>query len=160
MAVALLSLELKPLTQKYSQEGSSTMAISFDKALGIHELALATRTRRAEVLAKNLANVDTPNFKARDVDFKTILQGQLQKSDALKRVSLNTTRNGHLQPAASEPMDEGLLYRTPVQPSIDGNTVDEQLEQAEFMKNALHFQASFTFLNKRLMGLQGALRGE
>ena len=138
------------------------MAISFDKALGIHELAMNTRTRRAEVLARNLANVDTPNFKARDVDFKSILNGQIKHSEALnnKSVSMRTTRAGHLQPLGRTEQDDDLLYREPLQPSIDGNTVDEQVEQAEFMKNAMHFQASFTLLNKKFTGLKGALRGE
>lgn len=136
------------------------MAISFNKALGVHELALHTRTRRAEVLAKNLANVDTPNFKARDVDFKAVLQGQLRRSDGGGRVTMNTTRSGHLQTMNRPAIDEDLLYRVPAQPSIDGNTVDEQLEQAEFMKNALHFQTSFELLNKKFKGLTGALRGE
>lgn len=162
MAVAVFCPERIELLNavKSLQDNSGIMAISFNKALGIHELALDTRTRRAEVLAKNLANVDTPNFKARDLDFKAILKGQLQKTETMQGVSLNTTRNGHLQPMNRAPVDEGMLYRIPVQPSIDGNTVDEQLEQAEFMKNAMHFQATFTLLNKKFQGLQGALRGE
>lgn len=132
------------------------MAISFEAALGIHESALKLRGQRAEVLANNLANSDTPNFKARDLDFKQILARQ---SDA-SGFAMRTTDNRHMPLAGPGLGDPDQLYRTPHQPSIDGNTVEEQVEHGEFMKNALQFQASFTFLNSRFSGLMSALRGE
>ena len=134
------------------------MAINFQNALGIHEQALTVRTRRAEVISNNLANVDTPNFKARDVDFRAMLTQQL---DALEQPSLqlNTTSTQHNAGFGGE-SDAGLLYRTPQQPSIDGNTVEAHQEQAEFMKNALDFQASFRFINGKFKSLSSAIKGE
>jgi flagellar basal-body rod protein FlgB len=141
------------------------MAISFDNALGIHEQALDIRSRRAEVLANNLANVDTPNFKARDIDFKAMLNQQVKATNAASPAQsfrMHATRSGHFDMASpvSETANGNLLYRTPMQPSIDGNTVDENVEQAEFMKNALNWQASFQFLSAKFKGLKDAIRGE
>ncbi len=133
------------------------MAISFDSALGNSEQALYLRTRRAAVLANNLANVDTPNFKARDIDFRRVMQNQMPEKNA--SMSMRKTNSQH-QSGYVESDDMDLLYRIPLQPTIDGNTVDEQMEQAEFMKNALQFQASFTFLNKKFKGLKSALKGD
>lgn len=141
------------------------MPISFEAALGIHEQALHLRTKRAEVLANNLANVDTPNFKAKDIDFKAVLNSKMNSSAPTLKMA--TSHSAH----RSDMFDSGpsaeingedveLLYRTPLQPSVDGNTVDEQMEQAEFMKNAMQHQASYTFLNKKFKGLSSALRGE
>lgn len=131
------------------------MAISFDSALGVHESALKLRGQRAEVLANNLANADTPNFKARDLDFKQVLANQ---TDAGSTFAMRATHDRHLT-AVSQGEAE-MLYRVPQQPSIDGNTVEEQVEHGEYMKNALQLQASFTFLNSRFKGLTSALRGE
>lgn len=131
------------------------MAISFDKALGIHETALGVRSQRAEILANNLANADTPGFKARDIDFQAMLAGQMQ---AKSGVPMRTTNERHI--ATATPATGELLYRNPIQPSIDGNTVDTQMEMAEFSKNALAFQATFQFLNSKFKGLTSAIRGE
>ena len=131
------------------------MAISFESALGIHESALKLRGERAQVLANNLANADTPNFKARDLDFKQVLARQ---SGADSAFGMRATHARHL-PAVGQG-DSEMLYRVPNQPSIDGNTVEEQVEHGEYMKNALQLQASFTFLNSRFKGLTSALRGD
>lgn len=133
------------------------MSISFDKALGIHESALQVRGQRASVLANNLANVDTPNYKARDLDFKQILA---QKGGTPQRFGVQVTNERHIAMSAMGAEDPNMLYRVPHQPSIDGNTVEDQIEHAEYMKNALAFQASFTFLNSKFKGLTSALRGE
>jgi flagellar basal-body rod protein FlgB len=98
------------------------MAINFEKALGIHEQALRVRGQRAQVLANNLANADTPGFKARDIDFKGILQGQSQLS--VGSTSMKTTSSGHIA-GQTLSSDNNMMYRTPTQPSIDGNTVEE-----------------------------------
>lgn len=140
------------------------MAISFDSALGIHEQALDVRSRRAEVLSNNLANVDTPNFKARDVDFRAMLNQQVNATGATastQSVKIAATRSNHFDfSSVTETADGDMLYRTPLQPSVDGNTVDENVEQAEFMKNALNWQASFQFLSAKFKGLKDAIRGE
>ena len=130
------------------------MAISFDSALGVHEQALLIRERRAEILATNLANADTPYFQARDLDFRALVN---QALDQRNGAVLETTRSGHIGNASfSDP--GALLYRTPMQPSL--NTVDSDMEMAEFSRNALDFQASLTFLQSKFRGLKAAIRGE
>lgn len=133
------------------------MSISFESALGIHESALRLRGQRAGVLANNLANIDTPNFKARDLDFKQILN---QKANENTQFAAQMTNERHMSMDAQFGEDANLLYRTPQQPSIDGNTVEDQIEHAEYMKNALAFQASFQFLSEKFKGLKSAIRGD
>lgn len=134
------------------------MSLSFDRALGIHEQALAFRGERASVLANNIANADTPNFKARDLDFASVLEAQ--QSGEQRSVQMARTHARHLQVENLIDQAAGLRYRTPSQPSIDGNTVEVQAEQARYTENAVDFQASFTFLNSKFKGLMTALRGD
>ena len=133
------------------------MAINFDKALGIHQQALQVRTQRAQVLANNLANIDTPNYKARDIDFKGVLRGEAQLSKS--KASMQVTNEKHMA-GQTISSDNSLLYRIPQQPSIDGNTVEEQIEHSAYMENSMAFQASFTFLNRKFSGLLQAIKGE
>ena len=112
------------------------MSISFDKALGIHEQALGFRAQRAEVLANNIANADTPNYKARDLDFASVLAAQNDKNQN-GTFALNKTNTRHIEAQGLSSGDESLLYRTPMQPSIDQNTVDAQLEQSNYAENAV-----------------------
>ncbi|MDN7139160.1 flagellar basal body rod protein FlgB [Pseudomonas sp. JQ170] len=135
------------------------MSISFDKALGIHEKALGFRAQRAEVLANNIANADTPNYKARDLDFASVLAAESQKTKG-GHFALDRTNSRHIEAEGMSMGDETLQYRTPMQPSIDQNTVDAQLEQSSYAENAVGFQASFTLLNSKFKGLVSALRGE
>ena len=128
------------------------MSISFDKTLGVHPQALIWCSRRAEVIAANLANVDTPNYLARDIDFQSAL-ASAQGSDYLK-----VTHPVHLQTYSSNPGE--LLYRVPTQPAIDGNTVEEEQEKAEFSSNALHYETSLRLLSGRIQELLSAIRGE
>lgn len=132
------------------------MAINFDSALGIHEHAVNARVRRAEVLANNLANADTPGFKARDFDFKSMLE----QAEAGSGFEMSRSHAGHMSVSDSGGAPGEMLYRVPQQPSIDGNTVDTQQEQSRFMRNAMDFQASFQFLNSKFTGLTKALKGE
>lgn len=131
------------------------MTISFDKALGIHPQALLVRAQRAEVLANNIVNADTPNYKARDLDFKAILAGAQEPELKMAR-----THAGHDSGLISPDLAADMMYRTPLQPSIDGNTVDLQSEQAAYAKNALDLQASFTFLNRKFSGLMTVIKGQ
>ncbi len=134
------------------------MAISFDSALGNHEAAFKLRAQRAELLAENMANVDTPNYKAKDLNFRQALARETGEGS---QFGMATTHQGHLSTdQGSETGHPDVQYRVPNQPSIDGNTVEEQIEHAEYMKNALDFQASFTFLNSKFKGLNTALRGQ
>ncbi|GAA3913430.1 flagellar basal body rod protein FlgB [Litoribacillus peritrichatus] len=131
------------------------MAISFDNALGIHPQAMGVRVQRAEIIANNLANSDTPGFKARDIDFKAVLNAE---SDRLSSVGLDKTDDKHLDGLLSP--DQGLKFRNPHQPAIDGNTVETQVENSEYMQNAMQYQATFQFLNSKFKGLTGAIKGE
>lgn len=132
------------------------MAINFDSALGVHDDALALRGRRAEVLANNIANADTPNFKARDVDFAAVLAGQLDSYE----LPLEQTAVRHQDEFLSPDAAADLLFRTPHQPSVDGNTVELQEEMARYTENAIRYQASFQFLNSKFKGLTSAIKGE
>ncbi len=136
------------------------MPITIDSALGIHPQALTLRSQRAEVLAANLANADTPNYKARDIDFKSVL-GSVQNSASSTRAALPLAADNaaHILPSASQSQTE-LLYRNPSQPSVDGNTVDSQVEYTEFARNALQYQASLTFLSGNIKMLLTAIRGD
>lgn len=132
------------------------MAISFNEALGTYESALKLRAKRAEVLSSNLVNADTPNYKARDFDFHSALKNEMAGKS---RQGMQVTKENHLGVGGALG-GAPLQYRTPTQPSIDGNTVDEHLEHAQFMENSLEFQTAFTLLNSRFKGLVSAIRGE
>ncbi len=131
------------------------MPISFAKALGVHEQALMIRSRRAELLASNLAHADTPHYKARDIDFKTALEA----AHSSQRVTLERTHGSHMGAHAQGPGGEPL-YRIPDHPSLDGNTVDAQVEQVAFTENAVYYQATLSLLSGRFRGLRNAIRGE
>lgn len=133
------------------------MAINFESALGMREHSMRIRAERANVLSSNLANVDTPNYKARDLDFQSALKDRMNQSGGK---SLSTSHSGHMSLQMAGGGSTDRLYRTPSQPSIDGNSVEEHVEHAEFMKNSLEFQVSFTLLNSSFKGLQKAIRGE
>ncbi len=131
------------------------MAINFDKAFGIHEQALNLRAERAEIIANNLANADTPHFKARDIDFSEALRLVSSRSQS----TLTRTHEKHIDSLVTEV--PGLSYRIPFQPDTgDGNSVETQIEQMKFAENAMQYQASLTFLNGRIKGLISAIRGE
>ncbi len=129
--------------------------MKLDNAFGIHERALKMRSYRAELLASNMANADTPGFKARDIDFKQALN-----AETLKQTGLRTTHKNHISTASSGLSPAHLRYRIPSQPSLDGNTVDMQHEKSAFAANALEYQASLGFLNGKISGLKRAIRGE
>lgn len=133
------------------------MALSLDKALGVHESALYLRSKRTELLASNLANADTPNYKARDINFASALRAAESGKVA---APVNATNTRHLAVGDAVGGEGLMMYRTPSQASLDGNTVDTQVEQAEFARNALHYQASLMFIEKRLKGLLSAIKGE
>ena len=133
------------------------MSISFDSALGIHESATLLRARRAEVLANNIANADTPGFKAHDLDFASMLKGEQAVASGL---AMQTPQAGHQQLLADPSMAADMMFRIPNQPSVDGNTVEVQEEMARYSENAIDYQASFDFLNRKFKGLTKAIRGE
>ncbi len=133
------------------------MPVGLDSYLGVHAAALQVQTQRMEVLANNLANVDTPGYKARDIDFKAALAaagspqgGVTMTTTDAKDIAINPTSDGCA----------ALKYRVPLEPSLDGNTVDSQQEQAAFADNTVHYQATLTFLSMRLRNLMTAITGQ
>ncbi len=130
------------------------MAINFDAALGIHPQTLALREKRSEILAANLANADTPNYKARDLDFKSILNNTIAPAQKLEK-----TNPGHLS-SGQQFLGATVKYRNPSHASLDGNTVESHIEQAKYSENAVQYQASLRFINGRFSGLMTAIRGE
>jgi flagellar basal-body rod protein FlgB len=126
-----------------------------DNLFGIHATALKLRANRAELLAANIANTDTPNYKARDIDFKHTL-----KMAATNNGEMVMTNSRHINSAGKSKSGAEILYRTPSQPSLDGNTVDLQTERSAFMENSMMYQASLRFLNGKINGLMTAIRGE
>ncbi len=132
-----------------------TMAISFDKFLGVHDDALRIRSKRTEILAANLANSDTPGYKARDIDFQQALQESMAGSAS--DFKMKTTHSAHIQ-AKGFSMDSAIKYRINHQPSVDGNTVETHIEKAAFARNALEYSFSLEMLNKKFSGIKKALR--
>ena len=126
-----------------------------ERTFGVHAQALQVRSQRMEVLAQNIANADTPNFKARDIDFRAVLNG-VQGSD----LKIAATRQGHYSAGEATSDGSGLLYRVPFNTAFDGNTVELSVEQAQYGKAAADYQATLQFLENDISGLRKALRGE
>ena len=128
--------------------------MKLDDVFGIHEEAMRMRSRRSEVLASNLANADTPGYKARDFDFESMLRKEVQKP-----VRLAATQSRHIHSDQGVVASSQMAYRIPQQPSLDGNTVEVEREQTEFSENAMRYQASLRFLDSRIKGLMLAIKG-
>lgn len=131
------------------------MPINIDNVLGLHEQAANLRAKRTEVLAGNIANADTPGYKAKDFDFRSALE-QAQGDISASRLRVSDAR--HI--TDGESLGAELMYRIPHQPSIDGNTVDANIEKTKFTENAIQYQASLAFLDSKIKGLIRAIRGE
>jgi flagellar basal-body rod protein FlgB len=121
-----------------------------DNLLGVHTQALGLWQKRAEVLSGNLANADTPDYLARDVDFRKALT-----QAGGNTLALSAPTAGQIDPNANA--SEQLAYRVPTQPSMDGNTVDTQVEQAQFAANTVHYQASLSFITAQIHMLRTAI---
>ena len=122
--------------------------------LDFHAQALMLRSRRNEILASNIANAATPNFKARDLSFDAQIKKHTSGTGPLK-----VTHGQHLDTAIGVGHDR-ILFRDPINPSMDGNTVELAVEQMEFSENVTRYQTTLTFLNNRISGLMSAIRGE
>lgn len=120
----------------------------------LHETALKIRASRNQILSSNIANADTPNYKARDIDFKS----ELQKVQGTA-VSLARTHDLHQNAANINRLGAAVKYRVPVQPTLDGNTVETDVEQTAFAENAVHYRASLAFLDGQIRTLRFAIRG-
>jgi flagellar basal-body rod protein FlgB len=136
------------------------MPLSLDTYLGVQQDALKVQSKRMEVLAKNLANVDTPNYKAQDIDFKTALAQAGSPGSSLAMTTTASNQIGNNASSGDTDVSGALKYRVPLAPSLDGNTVDAQLEQAAFADNTVRYQATLTFINGSLKDLMTAITGQ
>jgi len=127
----------------------------FQNIFGIHEQALLLHGQRMSVLATNMANVDTPSYKARDIDFSAVLS----HTDAAV-LPMETTHSAHIQLSNDEMGAADLKYRNPYQASLDGNTVEMPVEQAAFSENNVRYQASLQFINNTISELTLAINGQ
>lgn len=134
------------------------MVSKLDDALRFQQVALNLRSARQELLASNIANADTPNYKARDVDFASALRNAMAGAPA--ELPAVKTLPMHLEGSSGASlMGAPVMYRKPVQPSADGNTVDMDVERAQFADNALRYEASVMFVNAKLKGILTAIQG-
>jgi flagellar basal-body rod protein FlgB len=129
------------------------MTDSIKQQFELYSNALRIRNRKNEILASNIANAATPNFKARDMDF------EVELARALSVGPMKTSNNSHIT-LASKNLPGKVQYRKPLHPSMDGNTVELAVEQTEFAENAMRYQTTLNFINSKLSGLMGAIRGE
>jgi flagellar basal-body rod protein FlgB len=146
------------------------MGSSIDGYLGVHAQALSLESRRTELLAANIANADTPNYKARDLDFKASLASAAGSGGIAGAAPLQlrtphssvTAANIPITPVAGNAAgaEPAVLYRVPTAPALDGNTVDEQLEQGAFAENSVRYQATLTLLSGKLRALMTAITGQ
>jgi flagellar basal-body rod protein FlgB len=128
----------------------------FENIFGIHEQALLLHGQRIGILATNLANADTPNYKARDIDFSAVLANTGESAP----LPMQITRAAHITVNDAELPSGELKYRNPYQASLDGNTVEMPVEQAAFSENNVRYQASLTFINSAIAELQLAIAGQ
>ena len=123
-----------------------------DRAFSLNEKSLNVRAQRMELLSRNIANADTPHFKAQDIDFKSIMK-------TASEGAVVTTNANHLTEAPDQTSD-GVKYRIPFNVSFDGNTVELPVEQAKFGQYAADYQTTLSILENRISGIRKALRGD
>jgi flagellar basal-body rod protein FlgB len=123
------------------------------------ENALKLRTYRQQVLGNNLANSDTPGYKARDIRFADVLKAQLDGKTSSSAIGMATTHSAHI-PGKAPQEDPRLLYRIPNQPSMDGNTVDADVELTEFTKNSVFTESALNMLGSTIRGRMSAITGQ
>ena len=141
---------------------------AIDQLFSLHGQSMQLRSRRAELLAANLANADTPNYKAQDINFEKIMRqthGQkhgngAQSATPISSINMVTTQARHIHPGMLGSNSFDVQYRIPQQSSLDGNTVNTDIEKSEFTENAMRYQISITFLSKKISGIIRTLKGE
>lgn len=129
-------------------------AINFDSYFGLSPKALSASEERASIIANNLANADTPNYKAQDIDFNEYLSASMAGGGQ----QLNITSQNHI--GANSDFSTILKYRPVDHVSLDGNTVNKDVETTEFAKNAVNYQSSLNFLTNKIKYMTMAFRGE
>ena len=134
------------------------MVSKLDRAFDFHQQVMTLRTERQQLIASNIANADTPNYKARDIDFSKALQSALAGRSATNGgIGMARTASGHLSGVTSAPARD-LMYRNEFQGAVDGNTVEMDVERANFSDNAIRYEASVNFVSSRFKGLLDAMQ--
>ncbi len=134
------------------------MMDKLDAALNFNREALNLRAQRQEVLASNIAHADTPNYKARDFDFSSRLTEAVERGRASQSMSMSVTSSRHIRAQAQAMPDQNLLYRVPTQSSIDGNTVEMDVERINFADNALRYESNLTVIGSKIKTLLSAVQ--
>ncbi len=130
------------------------MVVNFNNAFGIHDDALLLFERRTQLLSENIANADTPNYKARDIDFDQVLQNTRRGT-----LKMAVTQENHIN-LATQAFSADVQYRRVEQSAADGNTVDLQREKAAFSENSMRYQTAMNIMSRKISGLKTAFRGE
>lgn len=125
------------------------MLNKLDTFVNFHQQALNVREKRQNILATNIANSDTPNYQARDIDFNTELNRAINNQSTHNNIKLTITSAKHIQITSADFTNYNLLYRIPYQSSADGNTVEMEQERTAFMDNSIHYQSNLTFLGEQ-----------
>jgi len=123
--------------------------------LGLHAQALPLREQRLKLIASNLSNADTPGYKAVDLDF----DAALRHAQGLQGDPLNTTNAVHF-PTAQDGLNPFQVVRAGLQPNLDGNTVDGDVERAAYGRAALEYRASMSFVESKVRGMLTAITGQ
>ncbi len=134
------------------------MKTRLDNELSFYQTALNLRVARQQQLASNIANADTPHYKARDIDFRSAFAGAL--NGRVGSLALANTSSRHLASDADGPLKPHLQYRAQLQGSVDGNTVNMDVERSAFAENAIHYEASINFINGLLRSMRTAISGQ
>lgn len=134
------------------------MMDKLDAALNFNREALNLRAQRQEVLASNIAHADTPNYKARDIDFSSRLTEAVERGRASQSMTMAVTSSRHMRAEAQAMPDQDLLYRVPNQSSIDGNTVEMDVERINFADNALRYESNLTVIGSKIKTLMSAVQ--
>ncbi len=135
------------------------MPTPLDRHLNLHQAALGVRAARQQQLASNIANADTPHYKARDIEFRSALESALGGKFG-GPVELARTSSKHIEAKGDGSFDQSMKYRTETQSSVDGNTVDMDVERAAFAENSVQYEALLTFISGRLRTMQQAIQGQ
>ncbi|CAH1745269.1 flagellar basal-body rod protein FlgB [Thauera humireducens] len=135
------------------------MKTLLDNQMRFHQAAFNLQAYRQELLASNIANADTPHYKARDIDFRSALQNAIRKGGQ-SGVALDTTHQAHIAAGGSAGAGSFVKYRNEYQSAVDGNTVNMDVERAAFAENALRYEASVTFISGMIRSMNTALTGQ
>lgn len=130
------------------------MAINFDKGFELHAQGMQLRAQRAEVIASNIANADTPGYKAKGMDFHKAMQ----QAASQQQMGMSKTNAKHFDVRTE--ITNNVDFRNPNQPDTgDGNTVDVQVERNLYLENSMEYQAGVQFLNGKIKALKNVISG-